>query len=191
MRGAVAHPVRRKVLSRPGQTCECPASLVSYPYAPGGSLWCGIDGAKCRAMAVDALVDSPTGYAGQAAVAAARGQSEDHATAVTRAELARVQREVFAARAAPVRPAQAMAGSSQPRHPRQDRPGVAATLRQVFTQPRGLAVKPVQQRQLQPVMLVDPAASGSGRSVEPRGTHWCVYARLCGLAKKCLGGLLA
>jgi hypothetical protein len=55
---------------------------------------------------------TPTGYAGEAAVAASRAQTEGYATAATRAELARVQREVFAARAALVSVARAMTDSS-------------------------------------------------------------------------------
>jgi hypothetical protein len=56
---------------------------------------------------------TPTGYAGEAAVAASRAQTEGYATAATRAELARVQREVFAARTALVNAAWALTGSSQ------------------------------------------------------------------------------
>ncbi len=56
---------------------------------------------------------TPTGYAGEVAVAAARADAEGSAVGATRAELARVQREVFAARAALVSAARPIAGGSE------------------------------------------------------------------------------
>lgn len=60
----------------------------------------------CRACRVE-----PTAYAGEAAVAAARALVADSGTGATRAELAAVQREVFAARSALVQAVQASPGS--------------------------------------------------------------------------------
>ena len=54
-----------------------------------------------------------TGYVGEAAVAAARAYVAGGEAGATRAELATVQREVFAARAAVVRAVQAAAGTSE------------------------------------------------------------------------------
>ncbi|MEQ4305525.1 hypothetical protein ABNF97_29780 [Plantactinospora sp. B6F1] len=56
---------------------------------------------------------TPTGYAGEVAVAAARADTQGGAAGATRAELARVQREVFAARAALVGAARSVAGGSE------------------------------------------------------------------------------
>jgi hypothetical protein len=52
----------------------------------------------------------PTAYAGEAAVSAATAFVADGGTGASRAELAAVQREVFAARAALVQAAQAQTG---------------------------------------------------------------------------------
>jgi len=53
----------------------------------------------------------PTAYAGEAAVSAARALVADGGTGASRAELAAVQREVFAARSALVQAVQAPTGS--------------------------------------------------------------------------------
>ncbi|MEO3744589.1 hypothetical protein [Plantactinospora sp. B5E13] len=55
---------------------------------------------------------TPTGYAEEVAVAAARADAQGGAARATRAELARVQREVFAVRAALVSAARSIAGGS-------------------------------------------------------------------------------
>lgn len=55
----------------------------------------------------------PTGYAGEVTVAAARADAEGSAAGATRAELARVQREVFAARAALIAGTRSIAGRSK------------------------------------------------------------------------------
>ncbi|GAB3983457.1 hypothetical protein GCM10027615_68680 [Plantactinospora veratri] len=57
---------------------------------------------------------TPTGYAGEVAVAAARADAQGSAAGATRAELARVQREVFAVRAALVSAARSIAGGCRP-----------------------------------------------------------------------------
>ena len=56
----------------------------------------------------------PTAYAGGAAVAAARAVVADSNAGATRAELAAVQREVFAARSALVQAVQVSPGGQEP-----------------------------------------------------------------------------
>jgi multidrug efflux pump subunit AcrA (membrane-fusion protein) len=56
----------------------------------------------------------PTAYAGEAAVAAARALVVDGGTGATRAQLAVVQREVFAARSALVQAVQVSCGGPDP-----------------------------------------------------------------------------
>lgn len=55
----------------------------------------------------------PTGYAGEVTVAAARADAQGGVAGATRAELARVQREVFAAQSALVSAARSPGGPSE------------------------------------------------------------------------------
>lgn len=99
------------IVDLPGEPAAVPArNRVRVPAGRSYSVNVRLTAEELRDVAAAAARAglTPTGYTGEVAVAAARGGVETAATGPSRAELARVQRDLFAARTALVCAADAL-----------------------------------------------------------------------------------